>query len=159
VGLEDLAERLERIERLLRELLERVERLEAVTGLQMEEARVALELAALAVPLGEAAARLPRVLAAVAAAGRVSHGDPIARAIVEALAVKGPLSLRGLEREVRRIRGRASRAAIRARLRMLEEYGVVRVEKTGRGLRIRLAVPEGSPESPGDTGGAGGGGG
>lgn len=168
MGGDELLERLDRIERMLRELMDRVERLEAATGMGLEEVRLALELAALAVPLGEVAARLPRLVRALRLLqGHVEPVDPITRAIIEALAVRGPLTLRGLEREVRRIRGRASRAAIRERLRILEEQGVVRIAETPRGLRISLAGFEekeaealeegGGPSRPSGGSGRGGG--
>jgi hypothetical protein len=147
----DVEEKLERIERLLREVLERLERLERLAGLRGEEARIAVELAALITrPVGNAVAAIARAAAAVDAMRRFRVDDPISRAIVEALAVHGTLTLRGLEREVRRLRGRASRSTIRERLRALESVGVVRVERRGRRLLASLAV-----EEPSDAGGGG----
>ena len=136
----DLEERLARIERLLQEALARLARLEEATLGASEEARLALELAmAFARPIQEALEASHRVLEALSRLGG-EEPDRLTRAIVEALAARGPTSLRGLEREVRRLRGSASRAAIRARVERLREAGVVEVEKRGRRMVIRLAV-------------------
>jgi len=146
----DVEERLERIERLLRKVLERLERLERLTGLGVEEARVAVELAAMITgPVEAVVAAIARAAAAVNAMRRFRVDDPISRAIVEALAVHGTLTLRGLEREVRRLRGRASRSTLRERLRVLEGIGIVRVERRGRRLLVSLAVEEPSGPSGG----------
>lgn len=72
--------------------------------------------------------------------------DEITRAIIEALAAKGPQTLRGLEREVRRIRGKASRRKISERVRWLEEIGVVEVERRPNRSIVRLKSVEESPE-------------
>ncbi|MEB3852187.1 MAG: hypothetical protein LRS49_06390 [Desulfurococcales archaeon] len=139
----DLEERLSRIERLLEEAIERLARLERLTLEAGGEARLAAELAlAFTRPVQEvldAAARAARALSRLAGPGGWEP-DGVTKAIVEALAVRGPLTLRGLEREVRRIRGTASRRVIRSRLEELERAGVVRVERRGRRLVVRLAT-------------------
>jgi len=147
-----LEERLRRIEELLSQVLERLERLEGLVAGASEEARVAVQLAvAFSRPIQDAVRAARIALKAFSRARESGVDDELSEAIVEALAMAGrPLSLRGLEREVRRIRGTASRAAIRSRLRGLEEAGVVRVERRGRSMVIRLAVEE----EPGE-GGAG----
>ena len=125
---------------MLEEVLERLERLERASGLAGEEARVSVEIAlAFAASAREAVEAARRVSAALSRAGGDLAGDGVARAIVEVLAARGPMTLRGLEREVRRLRGTASRGVIRERLRRLEELGVVRVERRGRRLVISLA--------------------
>jgi uncharacterized membrane protein len=140
-----LEERLRRIEEMLSMVLERLERLERMAGAAGEEARLAVEIAlAFAAPAQEAVAAARRVASALSRAERGVAVDGVARAIVEALAVNGPMTLRGLEREVRRLRGTASRSVIRGRLRVLEELGVVVVERRGRRMVIRLASEEGS---------------
>jgi DNA-binding transcriptional ArsR family regulator len=136
-----LEERLERIERLLEEALARLARLEEATLGASEEARLAVELAmAFARPVQEMVEAARRSLAALSRLGAGEEPDGLTRAIVEALAARGPLTLRGLEREVRRLRGAASRSAIRSRLESLERAGVVVVERRGRRMVIRLAV-------------------
>ncbi len=138
-----LEERLRRIEELLERVLERLERLEGLTGTLSLQARLALEIAqAFTMQAQEAVSAARRAAQALARLGGEDLGDSITRAIIEALAARGPLSLRGLEREVRRLRGRASRSIIVGRLRRLEEAGVVRVERRGRRMVISLAVEE-----------------
>ncbi len=137
-----LDDRLRRLEEALQQLSERLERLERLLE-HSPEARLALELAlaftAPAQRLVEAAIQVSRALEA---GGDEVRRDPVARAIVEALAVKGPMSLRELEREVRRLRGTASRATIRERLEALERLGIVRVRR-GRRWVVSLASQRG----------------
>ena len=161
----DLEERLERIERMLAEILARLARIEAMADGLGGEARVAAELVmAFSAPVQEAVRLARLTVEALSRLGGLDAEDDVTRAIVEALAFKGPLTLRGLEREVRRLRGRASRATIRARLERLEEAGVVRLERRGRRLVVRLAVEDeaggnnarGSPEGPGGPSPGGG---
>ncbi|WP_148706321.1 hypothetical protein [Aeropyrum camini] len=132
---------MERIERLLAEVLERLRRIEEMAGAGGREARIAAEIAtAFTLPIHEAISTARRVAQAVSRVDQRMADDGIARAIVEVLAVNGPTTLRGLEREVRRLRGTASRRVIRERLRVLERLGIVRVERRGRRMVISLAT-------------------
>lgn len=138
-----LDERLERIERMLEDVLELLRRLEEATLGASAEARLAVTLAmAFARPIEEAVKASRRALRALSRLAGYEREDELTRAIVEALAISGPLSLRGLEREVRRLRGTASRAAIWSRLGLLERAGVVRVSRRGRRMVISLADEE-----------------
>ncbi len=130
---------LKRIEELLMRLLDRIERLEnlislvnpdPLTSIALELAMAYTKPAALAVKAATEVLNLERGLGGM---------DPITRAIIEVLVAKGkPLSLSELTREVRGLRGTASRRIIAGRVKKLEEKGIVEVEKFGKRTVVKL---------------------
>ncbi len=64
--------------------------------------------------------------------------DDISRVIIGVLAAKGEMCVSELEREVRRVRGSASRRIIYDRLRLFEGYGVLRTRREGNRRLVSL---------------------
>ncbi len=138
-----MSEELEELKALLLRLIERVDRLERI----LEEKQMETEAQALAIALkilklsagtvnfSSAVLRLSKVERLVRSK-RIK--DEITRAILEVVAVKGAQSISDLERELRRLRGKASRRIISKRVEMLEQMKLVEVEKKGRRKIVKL---------------------
>ena len=142
-----MPEELEEVKALLLRLIERVDRLERMLSERrmvddVEAVALALKLLKLGagmVDLSSSALKLARV-DKLLRKGRIK--DEITRAILEVIAVKGAQSISDLERELRRLRGRASRRIIAQRVARLEKLGFVEVYRKGRKKMVKLKRDE-----------------
>jgi len=138
---EEFYNRLEEIIRKLDSVLQRLEVLERIILGKPEYAEFASSLKLLS--LGVRAYGEPlKILSRLRSAERyLKHSairkDEISRCIIQALALKGPLNISRITREVRSMRGKASRRTVRARLRILRDEGIVRLTE-GFGKRYEL---------------------
>ena len=74
---------------------------------------------------------------------RLGSGDPIARAIIEVLAMnRRALSISEVTKEVRRLRGSASRRIISERVKRLAEVNVLQIKQVGKKKLVKLVSNE-----------------
>ena len=139
----DLNDRLEKITERLDVL---IRRLESLTRILMENSEYAeLALFPRLFSLGMKAYNEPlKVLSRIRAAERILKDaairrDEISRCIIQALALRGPLNISAITREVRAMRGKASRRIIRDRLKILRDRGIVKsVEGFGKKFDLQM---------------------
>ena len=127
------------VEELLENVLERLERLEnIIMSLSIDPvSSLAVELALTYTQPAYRAVRLAQKI--VELERRLGRHDPISRVIIEVLvATDRPLSISQLTREIRRIRGSASRRIISSRLKELEKKGIVEIESAGNKRLVKL---------------------
>ena len=139
----DLNDRLEKITERLDVL---IRRLESLTRILMENSEYAeLALFPRLFSLGMKAYNEPlKVLSRIRAAERILKDaairkDEISRCIIQALALRGPLNISAITREVRAMRGKASRRIVRDRLKVLRDRGIVKpVEGFGKKFDLQM---------------------
>ncbi len=64
--------------------------------------------------------------------------DDIIRSMLEILALKGPMNISSLTREIRRYRGKASRRIIRGKINELVKRGILEIIVSGREKVVKL---------------------
>jgi len=136
----------DRLEKIIERLDALIGRLESLTRVLMENPEYAeLALFPRLFSLGMKAYNEPlKVLSRIRAAERILRDavirrDEISRCIIQALALRGPLNISAITREVRAMRGKASRRIVRDRLKVLRDRGIVKpVEGFGKKFDLRL---------------------
>ena len=139
----DLNDRLEKITERLDVLIRRLENL---TRILMENPEyVELALFTRLFSLSMKAYNEPlKILSRIRAAERILRDtairkDEISRCIIQALALRGPLNISAITREVKAMRGKASRRIIRDRLKILRDRGIVKtVEGFGKKFDLKM---------------------
>ena len=132
---------LEEIVKKLDSILQRLEMLEKIILEKPEYAEFASSLRLLS--FGVKAYGEPlKILSRLRSAERyLRHSrirrDEISRCIIQVLALRGPLNISAITREVRSIRGKASRRIVRAKLQILRDEGIVRLTE-GFGKKYEL---------------------
>ncbi len=144
IQLKSERETLEGFRELLKAILQRLERIEKMlyaTGVSdAEVVSIASKLIlAFSLPALRAYEITSRILNLIGS----RRLDDISKTIIEVLAVKGPQTISELTRNVREIRGTASRRIIGERIRKLEEIGIIETERRGTRVIVKLSDENG----------------
>ncbi len=134
--MDDVTDRLNKIERMLEEIYNRVKNIEKILGVDLDEPLLAITLAQMfEIPVRRAIESALRIRRSLKLLGTF---DPLDRAIIEALSVKGQMNVSELTRTVKMIRGKASRTTIRKRLERLEKRGIIEIKREVNRTLVRL---------------------
>lgn len=121
----DIAERLEKVEKTLERILEKLRNLEELIsrlGISSDYVNLVVELTSLySIPISLALESARRV-AEISSRMKL---DPISMEIVKVLSTCREMSVSGITRAVKDVRGRASRRTIRERLKLLQGLGIL----------------------------------
>lgn len=138
-----MSEELKELKALLLRLIERMDNLEQMlTEHQMINEAQAVALAMKILKIGAGTVNISSAILKLSKVERLVNSkrikDEISRAILEVIAVKGAQSISDLEKELRRLRGRASRRIISQRIEKLKEMGLVEVYSKGKKKMVKL---------------------
>jgi len=139
----DLNDRLEKITERLDVLIRRLENLTRIIMENPEYAELALFPRLFSLSM-KAYNEPLKILSRIRTAERILKDaairrDEISRCIIQALALRGPLNISAITREVRAMRGKASRRIIRDRLKILRDRGIVKsVEGFGKKFDLQM---------------------
>lgn len=143
IQLEHKERREEKIERLLEMVLERLDRIEKLLfSSGVEDAEIVSIASKLILAFSLPAFKAFEISSQIMKLIRKRKIDDISRTIIEILAVKGSTSISELTRNVKEVRGKASRRIVTERVRKLEKEGIVVIERRGPRLIVKLKSEE-----------------
>ena len=127
-GIEDVVRKLRKLEELTKHLNSNINYLvRVVSGM----------LVLFSIPLALALKAASRMLNTISKYGVL---DDVSKAFIEVLCVEDGISISGLTRRVKEVRGRASRRIISERLRILASSGIVVLERRDSRVLVKLSI-------------------